>query len=571
MRGNMASLQIIFSSSVRFASLVGILVSVFGQVEASVINARSVSFTDVSTAVGLAKDGDTVKVPAGTAAWSSTLIIAKGITLQGATTLTGPSSNPTVTDGTIIQDNVARTGANYGGVIVLFRNLLSTQSARLTGFTFKGGTVTKLNYNGVVQFAGRCPKVRVDHCYFNRLYNGPAAAFNGWLYGVFDHNKIDVQYTGPATRTSHSAWNNSVSGWGSWADYPYFGTEKFIFIEDNLITNYSKVASYGGAGDGAEGGRFVIRHNTFINGNIFYHGSDTGAGQGYKRGTRAVEIYNNTFKATFPAVATGQNRGGSLLWHDNIYTGTYSGGMTLKIYRMVEYEGNLPLWAGADGLSLWDRNATTEDGSTGVAGQVGYCCYTGTHVGANGSSATVVVSGTPWRSNQWIGYSVTNMNPNSPYFHGHNYIKGNTSNTLTLGTAVAAVGPAAKFNAGDAIAIRKVLVVLDQPGRGKGDLLTNYPNPKPSWPNQALEPCYSWNNTLNGANLGFIHNDNTVDILKTNVDFFNLGVGIGSAPSAVSSKYGAALNGVPYTGPYTYPHPLTSGLEPPTNLTISNP
>src|SRR5438874_1108304 len=415
----MASLRIIFLSSVRCTFLVGILLMVFGQVEAGVINARSVSFTDVSTAIGLAKDGDTVIVPAGTVAWSSTLVIGKGITLQGATTLTGPSSSPTVTDATIIQDNIARTSANYGGVTVVFHNLTPTQSARLTGFTFRAGTATTVAYNGVVQLAGTCPSVRVDHCHFDRLHAGPCALFNGCLYGVMDHNRCDMQYTGPTARISHASWNSQPSGWGSWADYPYFGTKKFVFIEDNLINNLSKAPNCGGV-DGETGGRFVVRHNTFINGNIFYHGTDTGAGGVYKRGTRAVEIYNNTFKATFPSVATGQNRGGSLLWHDNTYTGTYAGGMTLKIYRTAEYEGNLPLWAGADGLSLWDYNATTADGSSGVAGQCGYSCYTGAHVGANGSSATVVVSGTPWRTNQWIGYSVTNMNPSSPYFHGHN-------------------------------------------------------------------------------------------------------------------------------------------------------
>ena len=43
---------------------------------------------------------------------------------------------------------------------------------------------------------------------------------------------------------------------------------------------------------------------------------------------------------------------------------------------------------------------------------------------------------------------------------------------------------------------------LDQPGRGQGDLLTGgFPNKVNSttgtisWPNQALEPIYIWNNT----------------------------------------------------------------------------
>ena len=49
----------------------------------------SPSYTDVTAAVASASDGDTVMVPAGTASWTSTLTITKGIALIGATTITG--------------------------------------------------------------------------------------------------------------------------------------------------------------------------------------------------------------------------------------------------------------------------------------------------------------------------------------------------------------------------------------------------------------------------------------------------------------------------------------------------
>ena len=70
------------------------------------INARSLSLTDVRTAIASAADGDTVILPAGTAVWHSTLTIAKGITLQGQTTT--DSTNGTAVDNTIIQDSDAR-------------------------------------------------------------------------------------------------------------------------------------------------------------------------------------------------------------------------------------------------------------------------------------------------------------------------------------------------------------------------------------------------------------------------------------------------------------------------------
>ena len=91
-----------------------------------------------------------------------------------------------------------------------------------------------------------------------------------------------------------------------------------------------------------------------------------------------------------------------------------------------------------------------------------------------------------------------------------------------------------------------------------------------TWPHQALEPCFSWNNvyhaspspsplpgaTPSGTQYGMNSGDHPTTILG--IDFFNLGArGWDTTPSQVSSKYTAALNGVNYVGTYIYPHPLT--------------
>src|SRR6266480_3089884 len=89
----------------RAALIIGILLTVLDQMDAAVIKALSVSFTDVSTAIGLAKEGDTVDVPSGTANWNTALTITKGITLRGQTTVSGAgNANATATDNTIIVD-----------------------------------------------------------------------------------------------------------------------------------------------------------------------------------------------------------------------------------------------------------------------------------------------------------------------------------------------------------------------------------------------------------------------------------------------------------------------------------
>ena len=56
------------------------------------------------------------------------------------------------------------------------------------------------------------------------------------------------------------------------------------------------------------------------------------------------------------------------------------------------------------------------------------------------------------------------------------------------------------FNNGDGYEIYKLVAALDQPGRGKGDLLADQdPIATGSWPHQALEPVYAWGNTYNNS------------------------------------------------------------------------
>ena len=77
-------------------------------VNGATIEAKSVSLADVQSAIGSAHEGDTVIVPSGTASWTSTLVITKGINLKGATSITGSISSPVVTDETIILDELPR-------------------------------------------------------------------------------------------------------------------------------------------------------------------------------------------------------------------------------------------------------------------------------------------------------------------------------------------------------------------------------------------------------------------------------------------------------------------------------
>src|SRR6266496_2768247 len=58
--------------------------SILDKINAATVEARSVSFGDVDSAIRSAKDGDTISVPAGRAVWTTPLEIDKNITIRGA-------------------------------------------------------------------------------------------------------------------------------------------------------------------------------------------------------------------------------------------------------------------------------------------------------------------------------------------------------------------------------------------------------------------------------------------------------------------------------------------------------
>src|SRR5437588_552139 len=68
------------------ALLAALLFAASGAAQAKIITALSPSLFDVNKAIGSAVDGDTVIIPAGTATWTSQLVINKAITLIGQTT-----------------------------------------------------------------------------------------------------------------------------------------------------------------------------------------------------------------------------------------------------------------------------------------------------------------------------------------------------------------------------------------------------------------------------------------------------------------------------------------------------
>jgi hypothetical protein len=520
------------------------------QANGATINVRSPALVDVTTAIASARDGDTIVVPAGSAQWSSALTITKGITLQGQTTITGAGTQtPTANDQTVI---------NLSASIQV--TLTAAQSFRLTGFSLQAG-----GDQIVLSSTGNAPvsKVRIDH---NHSTGGAHfVRLGGWVYGVADHNFIHPTGNAQSFEIEMPNYGGQNFGHGAWADFPYYGTDKFFFIEDNSIVG-DGLSTNGVTCDGKNGGRVVIRHNDLNSSRPGWHGLE-----GNLRGFRAGEIYNNAFHWNGPM--GGEMRSGTVLYHDNTWTGAVqSACMRMDIFRA---NGGVGLslvntYGFADGTGKFDKNATEADGSF-VDGHPPYVFASGT-VTAGSGSTTITDSTKNWTPNQWVGYSIKQNSPGNACYPKGTYITGNTSNSISFARYPATDrGPQISFNAGDSYQIHKVLLALDQPGTGKSDLLKGDSNggvtntvAGHTSAHQQIEPAMSWNNVnADGSAIGFGNVTNPA-LNVQNSTYFNLGKGLptNGAPSEVTAIYTAAVNGVAYTGTYAYPHPLVSGSSP---------
>ena len=145
------------------------------------------------------------------------------------------------------------------------------------------------------------------------------------------------------------------------------------------------------------------------------------------------------------------------------------------------------------------------------------------------------------------------------YLHSA-YISDNTATTITYYYGGAGRGAPLVFNSGDAFSIRKVLIALDQNGRGKGDLITSSSGPR-DWPNQQQETCFSWNNK--NTDTDQVYGITTsIPTQHEGSDYINLGAGLpaNQIPAQVTAAYPASVNGgSAYDHEYPYPHHLVTG------------
>src|SRR5262249_4552832 len=243
--------------------------------------------------------GDTVVMPAGTCTWTTRMNINKAITLRGAGT-----------GQTIIED-----GVTSGPLLIL--TAVANEASRLTAIEFRNNGRVTQEYNGIIVLTGAnmdSRTIRVDHNKFDHL-NGVALQPLD-VVGVIDHNTFLTSPTRIPIYVYDRGWDGGVYGDRAWTAPTQFGTNQFLFIEDNTFTFddgtfYSCIDSYGGS-------RWVARYNTFTNCGLSAHGTESAQ---RNRGTRAVEIYNNTFVGNGRGQRIHDHRSGSLLVYNNTVSG----------------------------------------------------------------------------------------------------------------------------------------------------------------------------------------------------------------------------------------------------------
>jgi hypothetical protein len=508
------SLSIRARKLVLAGALLTVMVLPHGLGASGVVAATSCNAADVQSAINRADDGDTVTVPAGKCIWLTTVVMEyKSITLQGAGI-----------DKTVLIDAVPKvpTGNPPGHMLLVHTKpgLLT----RVTGFTFDGSTtgIVDIFNKSLVRLDGTSKTWRIDNNRFIATRTS-AVSIHGFTYGVLDHSIFDYQGHNNPLYVHHDQWNGVPNGDGSWSDELYLGTEKAIYVEDNVFNSDGSRLVWGL--DGWSGHRVVYRYNTLNNAVISNHGTESGA---RLRGARSYEFYRNRISyngASGPFPTAIQVRSGNGVIFENTVTGAFTVAGQYNHYRD---NMNYDIWGMCDGTSPWDVND-------------GVVYATGTHNGATGQKL-LTDSTKSWKEDQWVGYSVSNLT------------RGNSSVILSNdanGISARGVGQnkgLPLWNAGDQYRITRASICIDQVGRGKGDLLQgSSPTPK-AWPNQQSEPAYAWGNTLNGQTVALYSGS---PVIKEGRDF---------------------RNGVPMPGyvPYTYPHPLTTGSKGPSNVRVVN-
>jgi hypothetical protein len=303
-----------------------------------------------------ANSGYIIGVPAGNCTWPNGIGWAnKNIFLRGAG---------------IGQTNIT-FGTSFNGMNVV----MSADFAawRIAGFTFQGNpgnrffTINSAAYNGIP--TGRW---RIDH---NR-FNNPSAhvaglKIDGANYGLIDHNQFDPWGTNgvaifPSMYLDAEYPANPLMGNFAQSQAADFGTNKFLFVEDNtFVSNGTAMAVFDTSSGGA---RVVWRHNRIEGGFFYAHWP-----QSNDWTQLTAEIYRNTWVANADWGLGGSNYPMRLETMNGVAFENFASGFTgPHVWLDDRRSGGA---GGSNGSTLFNCDGSRAwDGNYGDASAPGWPC-----------------------------------------------------------------------------------------------------------------------------------------------------------------------------------------------------
>lgn len=291
------------------------------------------SASAVQTAINGASGGDIIDVTCtGTVTWSTGITLSGGKTLRGGGVKTGAGTTGTWP----LNINVTASGDS----MIQVDNAASQAINRITGFKFSGtgNPAYIISVTGAGTGADGKGAFRVDNNYFNEVQHASRLiktdGTTGKMTGLVDHNAFYYKSTSPdhygniTYINTYMGTSETCSGYDSWKRTIGFGSDDFVFYEDNYFLNTFLETSDGG-------GRVVVRYNEHVVDYNAYmigvdgHGADTGQTQSC--GIVANEVYNNTFTGDYFGQIVDM-RGGQ--WR--VYNNTLASGiLQINEYRLT--------------------------------------------------------------------------------------------------------------------------------------------------------------------------------------------------------------------------------------------
>jgi hypothetical protein len=546
-------------------------------------------------------NGDTIIIPAGSCTWAAELVVPNniGITIIGAGTPNSlPSQNGAASLTTIITDN---TGGNP---LIFGAPEYGNSTMRISMLDIEPGASSDwspLDIGGVCA-SGGCPNLRIDNIGFGLTtqWTEGGGGSNDWMIradnvvGVLDHNTLPNGSTVELFNASLSKYLG-VGDYGdnSWAQPDTFGGAQVLYAENNIVYTNQAVndcdVPAGGTSVNFGGCRIGPRYNQITLSSAgqaafaltIVHGLDTG---GRNRSGRQIEAYGNI--VSLPGSLGYNNalvgfRGGTGYEWGNVVTKGASASLNQLMSRSVYRTVYAPTpWSYCGGLTSIDP-FDTQDNTVYYSGVMT----------ASGLTMTDSSKSFPTLSTAGDAYSVYDTTQGFMAI-----IVSNTSTTITVDTPISE-SSWTDFANGDSYEIVRAPVCADQAGRGAGGYISGN-TPTPSGPlNQALDPIYEWNDSSPSVNFGVMAGTNVGNTIA-NRDYYieslnqafqtsatspfngTSGVGHGTLanrPTTCTTGVGYAeysgstfaqldkctstntwTNAI-YT-PYTYPHPLISGV-----------